>query len=569
VHEIRIPRLRQHPHQGLMTAVQLVLLLFSLLLLVLTAVVLATMLSAILARQARELGVMKAIGASTGQLVVLYTGFVGVIGAGALLVAIPLAYAGARAMTSQVATMMNLAAFDQRIPRWVFLVLAVLGTLVPLVFAMVPILRAARVTVRQSLSHHGAGADFVRPSLSRLPISLRNALRHPVRLAFSMAMLGMAGTLVLSAANTQHGLTLVSSKLEVARRFDVELRLHEPVPAARVASLAAVPGVLRLESWPAVESAFVQPGQRFDVMHTYPDGGHGSAMLTAPPPGSTALNLPVRRGRWLDLTAGTNTGAGEAGSNAGEASVAGEVVLGHGHPAARRAALGELVTLSVEGKHSTWKLVGVVEELGGSSAFVNEAAYRRATGDAGVRLLRLTTTARSSPERDAIIANLERTLVARGIAVQYAMPALLLRSIIDDHVAMVVRAVLAMAGLLALVGFFGLGSMTAIGVAERTREIGVMKTLGASQLRILWIILAESLAVAAVSSALAALLSLPMTALINAHVAIGFLAPPSFMISPLAYLAWPAAALIGSALACLLPARRAARLSIRQTFAEV
>lgn len=557
VHEIRIPRLRQHPHQGLMSAVQVVLLLFSMLLLILTAVVMATVLSALLARQARELGVMKAIGASTAQIVALYAVFVVALGAGALILALPLAYVGARAMTSQVAAMMNLAAFDQRLPASVFVSLTVLGFAVPLVFSMVPILRAARVTVRQALSSHGAGADFARPSLSRLPIALRNALRRPARLAFSLAMLGMAGTLVLSAANTQHGLAQVSSKLDVARRFDVELRLHEPVPAAQVASLASVPGVTRLESWPAVEAALVREGQEVDVVHTYPDGGHGSSLLTAMPAGSTALNLPILRGRWLDEPAGE-----------GELDGAGEVVLGNSHPAARGTPLGALVTLSAEGRRSTWKLVGVVEEIGGASAFVSEAAYRRATGDAGVRLLRLSTTARNSGERSAIIAALERALAARGVAVQYAMPALLLRSIIDDHVALVVRAVLAMAGLLALVGFFGLGSMTAIGVAERTREIGILKALGASQRRILRIFLSESLAVATLSCALAALLSLPMTALINAHVALGSLSPPSFSFSPTALLAWPAAALTGSALACLLPAYRAARLSIREALAE-
>lgn len=557
VHEIRIPRLRQHPHQGLMSAVQIVLLLFSALLLILTAVVMATMLSAFLARQARELGVMKAIGASTAQLVALYAGFVVALGAGALLVALPIASVGARAMISQVATMMNLADFDRRLPSSVFVALAALSIAVPLAFAMVPILRAARVTVRQSLSAHGASADFVRPSLSRLPIALRNALRRPVRLAFSMLMLGMAGMLVLSAANAQHGLAQVSSKLDVARRFDVELRLHEPVPAAQVASLASVAGVRRLESWPAVEAALVRAGQRFDVVHTYPDGGHGSSLLTAMPPGSTALNLPLRRGRWLRE------------DTASEAGEVGEVVLGNSHPAARDTALGELLTLSAEGKRSTWRLVGVVEEIAGASAFVSEAAYRRATGDDGVRLLRLTTTARDARERSAIIAELERALADRGVAVQYAMPALLLRTIIDDHVALVVRAVLSMAGLLALVGFFGLGSMTAIGVAERTREIGVLKALGASQRRILRIFLSEALAVAAASSALAALLSLPMTMLINAHVALGTLSPPAFSFSPTALLAWPAAALTGSALACSLPALRAARLSIREALAEV
>lgn len=566
VREVRVPSLHRHPHQGLMDMVQLVMLVWSLLLFGLAAVVLATMLSAILARQTRELGVMKAVGARTGQLIALYAGFVVALGAGALALAAPLAYLGGRAMIDGVAAMMNLSLARPGIPAAVFAALAALGLAGPLAFAMVPILRATRRTVRQSLAHHGTGGDFVRPGLTRLPLPLRNALRRPARLAFAMTLLVVAGTLVLAAANAQRGLASISSKLETARRFDVELRLHEPVAATRVAELAAVPGVISLEPWHAAEAALVRPGAAVDVVHTYPDGGHGSSLLVAPPPGSTALRLPVRRGRWLDERPGSGPGGGDGGGGGG----GDEVVLGHAHPAARHARLGERLTLSVAGVRSTWTVVGVVEEIGGASAFVTEAAFRRATGQDGVRLLRVTTTARSRAERAVIIAELERRLAAGGIAVQYAISALLFRSIIDAHIELAVRAVMAMAIILALVGFFGLGSVVAIGVAERTREIGVMKAIGAGERRILGTFLAEALAIGAASAAIAAALALPATLLIDARIAAaGFIAPPPFAISGTALIGWPVAALLGSALASLVPAWRAARLSVRAALAEV
>jgi putative ABC transport system permease protein len=551
VHEIRIPKLRQHPHQALMNVMQLVLLAFSLMLLVLCAIVLATMLSAMLTRQTREIGVMKAIGASTRQLTGLYAVFVFALGVVAVAIAAPLSYFGAHAMIRMIAYMMNITLAEPAIPLWVFAAQAALGTMVPLAIAAVPILRAARIPVRESLAHHGAGSDFVRPSLSRLPIAIRNALRRPMRLAMTMTLLVIGGALVLAASNVERGLVAISGKLAIARHYDIEIRLHAPATADRVADLASIEGVRTFEGWAATTAALGRPGQVVDIVHTYPDGGHGGLTLAAPPVGGSALvRFPVIEGRWLE----------QADTDA--------VVLGHN--AARGTRPGDRITLSVGGVRSTWTVVGIVEEVGGGTAFVNDAAFRRATGQTGLTILRFATRARSDAERAAIVARLEARLTERGIAVQYAMPADLMRSIIDDHVFLVVRAVIAIAVILAFVGLLGLGAAMAVNVAERTREIGIMKAIGASDRRVLRVLLGEAAFIGATSSIIAAAVSLPLTAIINARIASwGFLAAPPFTISYPTLLGWSAAVVAGSMLASALPARRAARLSVRSALGEV
>jgi len=62
VEEIRIPPPGEHPHQRLMNALVTVLLLFSALLLALSAVVIATLVTGMLSRHVRQIGAMKAIG---------------------------------------------------------------------------------------------------------------------------------------------------------------------------------------------------------------------------------------------------------------------------------------------------------------------------------------------------------------------------------------------------------------------------------------------------------------------------------------------------------------------------
>jgi putative ABC transport system permease protein len=544
VHEIRVPKLRQHPHQALMNAVQIVLLVFTLLLFVLSSIVVATILSTILARQTRDIGVMKALGASTRQLAGLYAAFVVGLGAVAAAVAMPLAHAGANGMIRKVALMMNITLADPNIPTWVLVTIALLGLLVPLAIASVPILRATRMTVRQSLAHSGAGSDFARSGLSKLPIAVRNALRRPARLVLTMTLLIVGGSLVIAASNFERSLRGISSKLAIARHYDLEVRLHTPVPPDRVEDLAKLEGVRTYEAWAASDAALG------DIIRTYPDGGHGSFTLTAPPStGSSLVSFPLRAGRWL-VPGDTDA-----------------VVLGGHGPGIR---VGDRITLTTEGRRSTWNVVGLVDEIGGGSAFVSAAGYTQATGIDGVTLLRFETSARTDAERAAILARIEGTLAERSIPLRYAMPSPLLRSIIDDHILLVTRAVIAMAIILALVGLLGLGSAMAINVAERTREIGILKTIGASDGRLLRILVGEAMFVGAASALVALALSFPLTLLIAARMgATGLLSQPPFTLSLLAAIGWPVVTIVGSALASVLPARRAAHLTVSRALGEV
>jgi putative ABC transport system permease protein len=447
---------------------------------------------------------------------------------------------------------MNLAVTDAAIPAWVFAALAALGTLIPLAFAAPPILRATRISVRRALGSYGASSDHVRPS--RLPFAVRGALRRPQRLAFTMLLLVIGGTIVIAAANLERSLAGVSSRLAVARHFDLEIRLLEPIAPDRIAALAAIPGVRAVEAWS------VAPAARGEIMHTFPDGGHGGLQLVAPPPdGSAMVTMPVLAGRWL---APGDTDAVVLGNNAG-----------------RGVRVGEQIAIAVAGRATTWTVVGIVEEVGGGSAFVTDAAFRTATGITGANLLRFSTGEAAdgahaharhghrAPPRGALPL-LEDALA--DTAVYYAMPADLMRSIIDDHVALVTRAILAIAAMLAFVGLIALGSATAINVAERTRELGIMKTIGAGNGRVFRLIAGEALVIGLASAAIAALASVPLTAFAIARIEErGFMAAPPFTLSVAALVLWPLAMAAGSVLAAALPARRAMRLSVREALSVV
>jgi putative ABC transport system permease protein len=127
---------------------------------------------------------------------------------------------------------------------------------------------------------------------------------------------------------------------------------------------------------------------------------------------------------------------------------------------------------------------------------------------------------------------------------------------------------LIMAVLLALVGAIGLTGTMSLNVLERTREIGVMRAIGAADGSIFQIVVVEGLLIGLMSWFCGAILALPLgKALSNAVGSMTFRASLDYMYSTGGLGLWLAVASVLAVLASLLPARRASRVSVRDVLA--
>jgi putative ABC transport system permease protein len=114
----------------------------------------------------------------------------------------------------------------------------------------------------------------------------------------------------------------------------------------------------------------------------------------------------------------------------------------------------------------------------------------------------------------------------------------------------------------------GLTGTMGMNVLERTREIGIMRAIGADDRAVMRTVIAEGVFIGMISFGLAVILSVPVTYLLSTIVSLAvFQTPIDVVFTYQGYAIWLGLILALSAIGSILPARNAARLTIREVLA--
>ena len=565
VHEIQVPPPGRHPHQGQMNAVLLLFLVFAFLTLVLSAILVSASLATLMTRQVREIGICKAIGAGSAQVSALYLLMLLVVCGVAVLLAAPLSRLAAGLLVGQIGALLNLDIKDGSVPWWVFLVVVAGGTLVPLAVAAYPVLRGGRISALEALNSYGVsvaafGKGRMQATLGRLRVpgsiltlSLRNVFRSRSRLAMTLLLLAAGGALFMTALNTSKAWNVNLEKIYKNRHYDLEVRLTKPFPSEKlIPSLRRIEGVREVEAWGQSPAAF-RKGGAYDVVRTYPDKGHGAFLVLALPPSTKLVSLPLTRGQWL-------------GPDDIDEVVLNQMALAQ-EPGLK---VGDHLALSVDGRPSSWRIAGFVEDIGSPAvAYVPYAAYARLTHTEGMTdTIRISLRMREKAAAMLKTREIEGAIGASGASVISTIPVSLLRNAIAEHMAVLVGALLAMALLMAVVGTCGLMSTMSMNLIERTRELGVMRAIGATPAAVRRLVVFEGLISAAFSLVFAFALSVPLSAYLGRLIGtMAFRTPLPLVLAPAAFLAWTGLIMAGAIVASAYPAMRANKLTVRDALA--
>lgn len=565
VHQVQIPPAGRHPHQSQMTTVLTMFILFAALALVLSAVLTASMIDGLLAQQIRQIAVMKAIGARYGQVAGLYAAGILAIGAAAVLMGLPLGIYAGRAFADVIAELLNFTIASYRVFPSIVLALIAGGLATPLLFAMVPINKATRRTVRESLSDYGVsrrefGTGVVDRALASfkgidrtLVLAIRNAFRRRGRLLLTLTLLGAAGAMFIASLSVGNAWDYFVRQSSVERTYDLELQLAGYVPVDKTIGLvSSVEGVERVEAWNHEMVSAARP-DGLTVARTYPDGGHASLTLNSMPRADSLAHLVLLDGRLPDPAAGYEVLINQTA----------RFLLGQPAP-------GDAIELDAEGTRASFRIAGVVRQIVTlPTVFAAPSGFAAISGRPGqTNALRIVMASHRPEDISRVAGAVEKKLEENGVRVVLSTSETQLDSAVGGHVRILVVSLIVMSVLMAVVGLLGLASAHGSNVTERTREFGIMRAIGGTSRVVIRNVIAEGVFIGVVSIAFSIVAALPLAWAIGALVgtmSFGLALP--LMLSWTAISLWCLFIVIGGIGASLVPSLTASRLTIRQTLA--
>lgn len=548
VKNIDLPAPGKHSHSDLTGVLLLAMSSFGIFVLLLSGILVVNLLTALMASQMQQIGVMKAIGGTRWAIARIYFGQALFLGIAALIVSIPLAIAGTRALCRNMAVFLNFDVNSYAVPLWVYLLVAIIGLAAPLIAAAYPVWKGTGVPVRIALSDFGVtgktfGAGRFDRALARIggrfmPVvfAVRNAFRRRARLALTLLTLAAGGLFFLAALNIRASIVNTLDRMFGARKFDLAVSFSNEYEWERLQrAVANTPGITGAEGWFFAEGSL----------------GTREFTVAALPADTRMLDLEILEGRWLQ--------PGETDALVINNALAARV------PALR---VGETVMLRIGPVESPWRIVGLAKEAYSPAiAYIPlSVMHRQQPGMSNS--LRLALAQNDFDSISIVKERLDEVLERDGIRARGSVSKAESRFGFDQHVVMIYVFLIVMSAIVGSVGGLGLMTTMSLNVLERRREMGVLRAIGATP-RIVWlIVIVEGLLIGLLSWIIAVCLAWPVSNVLgNVIVKALFRSGLDFMVEPWGLLIWLVVSLSVSAAGSFIPAWKASRTTVREALA--
>ncbi len=552
--QIRDPN--EHPAQDILNGIFLILGIMAILSLGLGLFLVINTIGAIVSQQVSQIGVMKAVGATTRQLLRMYLSGVLIYGVLALLIAVPLGGLAAYALSGGLLSLLNSPVESFRFSSSAMAQQVAVGLLTPTLAGLFPVLSGVRITVREAISSYGIGTGYGNSRFDRvlswirglprpMALTLRNTFRRKARVTLTQITLIMAGLvfmMVMSASESFRytiDFLINSLGLKVLLGLEGNLRSDEAISI-----ITTQPGVDQ------VEMRLFRSGT---ALRNEDDLKGEDIFVNALPPDTQLARLPVPHGRWL-LPADGHA-----------------VVINQEIATKLGVKVGDTIMLDVgSGKKTRWTVVGTVFDLSflQRNTYVPIEVFAREMGLVGRASDAWVTTLPDDAATQARVAGqLRNAFESRGIRVGLTLTEGELRTFNDNAFGIITTLLLVMSGLVAIVGSIGLAGMLSINVLERRREIGVMRAIGASSFTMASLFVGEGMVLGLLAGLLAIPFSIPLGNLFASAIGNVLQVGIIYQFSWAGVVTWLVINVALSIAASAVPALRAARLSVRESLA--
>lgn len=519
--------------------------------------------NAIISQQVDQIGMMKAIGASTWHVLRLYLINILAYGFLALLLALPAGIFGGWAIASWMITSFGADPGPFQISTPAAITMAVISFLAPLLASLPPVFSAARVTVREAITTYGLSvkAGLLEKiianakSISRLLlITISNTFRHKRRVLLLQISLVISGLMFMVVVSVRDSVSYtIRDVIFEILNADITMIFDHPQRIDRMEALTLrYPGISEVEMW-GLWGAKIRPANKPSS-----EDDKSATLLGVPLP-TQLYGYQLRAGRWLD----------PKDNHA--------IVLNEKLAKDVGVSVGDWVTVEYEKKReSNYQVVGLVfDPLLINSANMPREVLLRDQNSVGQAIVIWIKSQSSDPNaqlnlaknlRDYYKANYIKVSPQRGIfGMGDSTYETATKFVNQFNFTLVLLGIMAV--IIGAVGSIALSGALSLSVLERRREIGVMRAIGASSWTIIRLFIGEGMILGWLSWLIATPLSIPTGQVMVKAFGTAFKLDIVYKFTPFGIIVWFVIITILSILASWLPAVGASRISVRESLA--
>ncbi len=549
----------EHPLGSLILAVLGVLGALGLLTTFLSGSLIINTLNALLAQHLRQIGIMKLVGGRSYQILAMYLTLIFIYGVIALVIAVPTGAMAGYALAQYIANTMNASLQEFRIIPLAIIVQVLIAFLIPLGAGFFPVNKGSRTNVRRAITQHSArnqigGSSWINRFTQRLrfigrPIllSIRNTFRQTARLLLTIFTLTVAGAIFIAVFNVRTSMTAFMDQVSLYFMGDVTISFSQPYPITRIEKVAmSIPGVVSVEGW----------GGAAAEIWDEDDNVLDNMFILAPPYETDMIDPDIVAGRWLF--------PGEK-----KAVVPADTIYTY-YPDVEP---GDKIIVKFPGeREEEWTVVGIfrfVSMVGDTLAYADyDFIADKLDLPNQAFSYRVMTEEHSLEKQKEVSQILDKYLKDHGFEVNSINPGLIIQEENARSIDVLVAFLLVMALLTAFVGSIGLTGTMGMNVLERTREIGVMRAIGAIDLEVVKSVVIEGLVIGLITWFLAIGVSFPISDLLLNIISESMMGSSmDLTFAPEGVVIWLVVVILLSMAASIVPARNAARLTINEVLA--
>ena len=560
IYQTEIQASNQHPMSSIVLAILGVMTAIGGLILVLSGSLIVNTLNALLSQHLRQIGVMKLVGGRSIQIMGMYLVLILAYGLAALAIALPLSGIAGYKLAEFAVGFINAELLGFRIVPLSILLQVLIALLIPLIAGFFPVKNGSRINVRRAISsdrqvgqvsYHSDWINRLSQWLRWLSrpviLSLRNTFRQKGRLLLTVFTLTMGGAIFIAVFNVRASMGTFLDQIERHFMADISLEFSKPYPVTQVEKLIfSIPGIEFAEAWGAARVDILNPD----------DTTMEKLAIMAPPSDSKLVDADLVDGRWLI--------PGEE-----KAVVVSDMIYNY-YP---RLEPGAVIRIDTpKGREQDWTVVGVfrfTDMMEDILAYADQAFITDLLDTPNQAMnYRLVTTEHNSVQQQQIGRTLDEYLRDRGYLVSSVEAGSFTQEQSGKAINVLIIFLLMMALLTAVVGSIGLTGTMGMNVMERTREIGVMRAIGAVDVEIIKSVVIEGGFIGLITWLLAVVVSFPISEILLRIISEAMLGSRlQLTFTYQGFLIWLGAVLLLAVVASLIPARNAAKLTIREVLA--